>query len=313
MLAARRTSTDRLEVLEVPRPEAADADEVIVDMLYAAVNPFDAQVLRGKIGPQGKVLTLGSEGTGLLDGELVQVSGGGVGAVRDGTFASQVAVPRTSIKPLATGIDPKAAATVGVAGKTAWRAVHQLAQVSATDVVLVLGASGGVGTFAAQLARSTGARVLAHTGSDAKSGRLQELGLEAVVAAGADALRAAVAGQDVSVVLDPLGGDYLSSILELLVPGARMVNYGVLAGAVARFDLGVFYGRGLKLIGTSGSTTPPADREAALTGATAAIASGQVVVDVEVLPLSAAPQAFERLAAREVQGKLLLDTSSAVE
>lgn len=312
MLAARRTSTDHLEVLEVPHP-VVGTDEVIVDMLYAAVNPFDAQVLRGKIGPQGKILTLGSEGTGLLEGKLVQVSGGGVGAVRDGTFANQVAVPRSSVKLLADDIDPRMAATVGVAGKTAWRVVHQLAQVSVNDVVLVLGASGGVGTFAAQLAQSTGARVLAHTGSQAKSARLQELGLQPVVAAGPAELRAAIAGKDVSVVLDPLGGDYLSSVLELLVPGARMVNYGVLAGAVTRFDLGVFYGRGLKLIGTSGSTTPAAEREAALTGVTAAVAEGRVVVDVDVLPLSAAPQAFERLSARGVQGKLLLDTSSTVE
>ena len=305
MRAVRRTSPGTVEVREVEAGNPGPG-EVLVDVEYAGVNPFDAQVLRGEIGPDPAAeLTLGAEATGRLDGRLVLVSGG-VGAARDGTFAAQVVVPEASVHDLPQDADPRAVATVGVAGKTAWRAVHQLARVTADDVVLVLGAAGGVGAFAAQLARNAGATVLAHTGSAGKADRLAGLDVEPLVGADAAAVVDAVRDRGVSVVLDPLGGDYVSSLLPVLAPGARVVTYGVLAGRTTTVDLGVLYGRGVQVLGTSGGSTPPADGAAALAGALDAVVSGKVRVEVEVLPLEDGPTAFQRLAGRSVVGKLLL-------
>lgn len=308
MLAARRTALGKLDIVEVNDPLVAE-DEVEVEMRLASVNPFDAQVLRGQIGDPTKLITLGAEGIGLLDGQPVHVSGGGLGAGRDGTYAEKVAVPRGAVREVPSGVSLQAAATVGVAGKTAWRAVHQLARLQDDDVVLVLGASGGVGTFAAQLARLTGAAVLAHTGAESKAERLRRLGLEVVVAADPADLRDAVKDRAVTVVLDPLGGDFTSSIVDVLRPAARIVSYGVLAGAETHLNLATLYGRGLQLLGTSGGTTPPGEARDALDGALKAVATGDVAVDVEILPLESARHALERLARREVHGKLLLDTS----
>ncbi|MFC7495988.1 MULTISPECIES: quinone oxidoreductase family protein [unclassified Nocardioides] len=305
MRAVRRISPGIVEVRDVEARTPAPG-EVLVDVEYAGVNPFDAQVLRGEIGPDPAAeLTLGAEASGRVDGRLVLVSGG-VGAARDGTFAAQVVVPESSVHTLPQDADARAVATVGVAGKTAWRAVHQLARVTADDVVLVLGSAGGVGAFAAQLARNAGATVLAHTGSAGKADHLAGLGAEPVVGADPGAVVAAVRDRAVSVVLDPLGGDYVSSLLPVLAPGARVVTYGVLAGRTTTIDLGVLYGRGIQLHGTSGGTTSPQEAAGALTGALDAVVTGAVRVDHEALPLEDGPQAFARLAERSVLGKLLL-------
>jgi NADPH2:quinone reductase len=303
--AVRRTSPGTVEVCDV-EVGTAGSGEVLVDVEYAGVNPFDAQVLRGEIGPNpNDVLTLGAEACGRLDGRLVLVSGS-VGAARDGTFAAQVVVPESSVLEVPQDADPRAVATVGVAGRTAWRAVHQLARVTAEDVVLVLGAAGGVGSFASQLARNTGATVLGHTGSAHKARHLVGLGVEPLVGADAVAVVTAVRDRGISVVLDPLGGDYVSSLLPVLAPSARVVTYGVLAGRTTTIDLAVLYGRGVQVLGTSGGSAPQAENAAALVGALEAVVRGAVRVDHTVLPLEDAPAALDRLASRSVVGKLLL-------
>lgn len=306
MTALRRTSPGQLEKQQVTAPQGAGEDEVLVEMAYASVNPFDAQVLRGEIGDPQRVLTLGAEGAGRIDGKPVQVSGGGLGVARDGTFAPTVLAPRSAIRFLPEGADLARAATVGVAGKTAWRAIHQLADVGPEDAVLVLGASGGVGSFAAQLARSTGARVIAHTGNAAKSDRLTGFDVEPLVADSPEAVVEGVSEHGVTVVLDPLGGDYVTSLLPVLAPSARVVTYGVLSGRTSTINLATLYGKGIQILGTSGGTTRPEDAESALEGALAAVLEGRVAVDHETLDIQDGTRAFDRLAQRDVSGKLLL-------
>lgn len=306
MQAIVRIEPGVAQVREVAEPVAGDG--VLVQMRYAAVNPFDAQVLRGEIGADpSRELILGAEGAGTVNGAWVHVSGGGLGVARDGTFAELITVPESSVHALPAGIDPRAAATVGVAGKTAWRAVRQLANVGPDDVVLVLGATGGVGTFALQLASACGAVVLAHTGASDKSASLARYADDVLVAQTPDELAALVAGRDVSVVLDPLGGDYLARLLPVLAPRARAITYGVLAGRTTTLDLGTLYAKGITVLGTSGGTTPPAEAAAALDGVLAAVAARDLVIDTELIPLADGLSAFERLAARAVSGKLLLE------
>lgn len=278
MRAFQRVSAGRAELREVERPMPTEI-EVVVDLLYCGVNPFDMQVLRGEIGRvTGDPLTLGSEATGLLDGRLVQVSGGGLGAALHGTFAEQVVVPRASVKPLPGDADPRAAATIGVAGKTAWRAVHQLANVGKDDVVLILGAGGGVGLFAAQLAKAAGAVVLAQTANAERAHRLAELDLEPIFGPDPDAVAQRVANRGVSVVLDPLGGSYLAQVIPVLTPGATAVVYGALAGTTAPIPIDLLYKKGIAILGTAGGVTSADDAEAALEGALAAVLGGRVVV-----------------------------------
>lgn len=205
MRAARRIALGKARVEETSLAAPGPA-ELVVDVLHAAVNPFDLQVLDGDIGPGTMPLTLGAECVGRLDGDLVLVSGSGLGSSRDGTFAEQVVVPRAAVRRLPEAADPILAATVGIAGSTGWRIVHELAQTTAGDVVIVLGSSGGVGMFAAQFARATGARVVAQAGTRAKAEILEELGLETVVAADPRSLVDGLGTIRPSVVLDPWVG-----------------------------------------------------------------------------------------------------------
>lgn len=306
MQAVRRIRPGKAAVVDVDPLEPAE-DEVVVDIAYAGVNPFDLQVLRGEIGARpDSPLTLGAEATGWVNGRLVLVSGCGLGATRDGTFATRVVAPVTAVRELPVCADTRTAAVVGVAGKTAWRAVHQLAEVVAGDVVLVLGASGGVGGIAAQLAREAGAEVLAHTASPEKSAPLADLQLKPLVATTAAEVAEAIRGHEVNVVLDPLGGDYVATLLSHLALGARIVTYGVLAGRTGTLDLGVLYGRGIRLLGTSGGATPQLESAEALDGALHAVLDGRVRVMHEEFSMADALRAFSRLTDRSVVGKLLL-------
>lgn len=306
MRAVRRIRPGVVEVTDVGVSRPLD-DEVLVEVEYAGVNPFDVQVSRGEIGPRPDVpLTLGAEATGLVDGRLVLVTGGGLGSARDGTFAARAVVAAASVHEVPADADPIAVATVGVAGRTAWRAVHQLAGVTSADTVLVLGASGGVGEFAAQLARNVGATVIAPTGSPEKADRLRALGIEPLVAAGPGPVVDRVRERGVTVMLDPLGGCYFSDLLPVLAPAARVVTYGVLAGRITTLDLGVVYGRGIRVLGTSGGTTPAGEAATALTGALREVIDGRVRIDCEVVALEDGATAFARLASRTVMGKLLL-------
>lgn len=303
MLAIRRTPDNELEVVEVEKPTPG-AGEVLVQVAYASVNPFDLQVLAGGIGSGGS-MTLGAEATGYVDGAPVHVSGSGLGSTRDGTFAPWVVVPASAVRPLNPDADLIASSCVGVAGKTAWRAVNQLAAVSSKDTVLVLGATGGVGTFAAQFARNSGADVIAQTGSPDKMAYLTSMGFESVLG-DAHSLPAQLTHARVSVVLDPLGGEYIANLFEVVEPGARFVTYGVLAGSAATFDLATLYARALRIIGTSGKATPPEEAATALTESLNALGHGRVSLKVRTMPFADAARAFGLVRTGQVEGKIVL-------
>ncbi len=91
--------------------------------------------------------TLGTEGAGTTDGCPVMARGLGIGTTRDGLWATAAVVPRAALIDVPGGVDLAAAAAMGVAGVTAWRVVTELAQVKPDDTVLVLGATGGVGSI----------------------------------------------------------------------------------------------------------------------------------------------------------------------
>ena len=99
------------------------------------------------------------------------MAGEGLGAARDGVWAQAAVVPRLAVVELPEGVAPRAAAAMGIAGLTALNCVRHVAAVTAEDRVVVLGASGGVGSMIVSLARSAGATVWGQTGSAAKAGR----------------------------------------------------------------------------------------------------------------------------------------------
>lgn len=290
----------------------APADEVLVEMSYAGVNPIDRYIVLGRFAPDAPLpRTVGVEGVGTVDGRLVVVHGTGVAITREGLWATAARVPLEATVPVPGGVDPKSAATIGVAGATAWKTVHDLAQVRAEDRVLVLGASGGVGTMIVSLLRTSGAIVWGQTGRQEKVATIEAAGASrAVVVATPQTLGDAVRALRPTVVFDPLGGGFTGAAIDALETRGRLVVFGTSAGTDGEIPLQALYRKGLRVLGYGGRAEPAESVRDAVHHALEAVRDGRldVVVD-EVVPLDGVNEAMDRIARREVEGKLLLSCS----
>jgi NADPH2:quinone reductase len=289
---------------------AAPADhEVVVEMAYGGVNPVDRYVAEGRMAPDAPLpRTLGLEGAGRVDGRPVLVQGRGLGAQRDGTWAERIVAPRGALTDIPAGVDLAEAAAMGVAGTTAWRTATDLGRVTAGDRVLVLGASGGVGSILVSLCRSLGARVWGQTGNPSKAGFVTGLGAEEVVTAAAPELAAAVEPLAPTVVFDALGDGFTAAAIEALGPFGRLVSFGVSAGPMAEVNMQSVYRKGLTIYGYGGLIEPEERAAAGKAAALAALADGRLrVVVAEVLPLGRVNDALAALVDRTVAGKIVLD------
>ena len=300
-----------LQLEDLPDPVPASG-EVLVDITHASVNPLDIWVTRGAPGTAAKNLPWipGTEAAGMHNGLPVLVRGGGIGVIRQGLYATRAAVPTSCLLELPEGTDPIAAAGVGVAGITAWHCVHTRGGCTAADRVLVLGASGGVGSFAVQIAKATGATVWGQTTNAAKAEGVTAHGADRVVVAEADALLEAAADLKPTVVIDGLGGTFTVASVNLLENLGRLVLYGASASDDIPLSSRGFYRKGLTLLGYSGLVETPQQSAVVLGDLLGQVRSGALSVPTQVLPLSAAADAHRRILAREVEGKLVLDTNA---
>jgi len=299
----------RPQVDDVPEPEAGDG-EVVVEMAFASVNPLDVWVSRGSPGAAAQNLpwTPLSEGTGFVDGEPVLVRGGGLGVARPGLARERAAVPATSVQRVPAGLDLRQVAGLPVPGVTAWNAVHTKGQVTAADRVLVLGASGGVGSMAVQLAKAAGARVWGQTSNADKAGGIEALGADEVVVAGASDLAEAAAALEPTVVLDPLGGAFTDQAAAVLAPHGRLVVYGTSNDEMVTVNLRRLYRKGITLYGYSGLVEPAERQQQVLDELFALLAAGRLHVPIgAVLPLGSLGEAWDRILGRRVEGKIVID------
>ncbi|MFD9702821.1 NADP-dependent oxidoreductase [Lentzea sp. NPDC059081] len=150
-----------LELVELPEPEPGPG-ELEVRLLAASVNPFDRKVVDGMFRGSGEhrfPLVPGTDGAGEVIGSGETIFGTFFHhPVGIGTYAEYVTVPATNaLAPIPEGLDPAVAAALPTAGMTAVQLVEALGD---AESVLIVGASGGVGSFAVQVARAAGKRVI---------------------------------------------------------------------------------------------------------------------------------------------------------
>jgi NADPH2:quinone reductase len=300
-----------VEEVEVPSP---GADEVVVEMAYAGVNPVDRYTAEGRVAPDGPLpRTLGMEGAGRRadDGRPVLIQGGGLGTTRDGAWAERVVAPSAAVTDIPAGVDLTQAAAMGVAGVTAWHTATEQARVTADDRVLVLGASGGVGSILVSLCSSLGARVWGQSGNPDKAAFITSLGAEEVVTSGPGELTAAAEPLAPTVVFDALGDGFSGAAIEALAPFGRLVSFGVSAGPMAELNMQMLYRKGLTVYGYGGLIESVERMAAGKAAALAALADGRLkVVVADVLPLGRVNDAFAALVERGVTGKIVLDVSA---
>jgi NADPH:quinone reductase len=295
----------QVEEVELPAPGPSDA---VVSMAFAGVNPIDRYVALGRVQPDAPLpRILGREGAGHLDGRPVVVLGSAVGLSRDGVFTETAVVPADSVVEIPEGLDLARAAAMGVAGITAWTSVHDLARVGGDDRVLVLGATGGVGSTIVSMARATGAEVWGQTGNPGKAERLAGQGADRTVVVDAAGLLDAVRELAPTAVFDPLGGGFTGAAIEALSPTGRLVSFGTSADPRVQLNMQSVYRKSITIHGYGGLIEPLDRLHATLREAMEALAAGrfQLAID-DVLPLDDVNEAFRRLEHREVNGKLVL-------
>lgn len=217
---------------EVPDPAHGDHD-VVVGVGAYAVNRGELTLLADRSDGwmpgqdvAGVVVQPAADGSGPQEGTRV------VGIADQGAWSERVAVPAHRVAPIPDDVSFAQAASLPVAGLTALRALRVGGSVLGRPV-LVTGASGGVGSFAVQLAVAAGARVTALVSGPHRVAEVDGLGATQVVTA----LDEHVGPFDLA--LDGVGGDVLPDVVHRLAPGGTVVAYGV-AGGRTRSELAFF-------------------------------------------------------------------------
>jgi NADPH:quinone reductase-like Zn-dependent oxidoreductase len=211
---------------------------------------------------------------------------------RNGSAAEYLAVAATDVAPKPKTLDFEQAATVPLAGLTAWQALFDHGKLTAKQRVLIHGAAGGVGIFAVQLAHWKGARVIA-TASAGNADFVRELGADEVIDYAKDKFEEVV--KDIDLVLDTVGGDVFERSKLVLSPTGLLVTIVEIvppedAGGPKREIFFIVEPNRVELIELG-----------------RLIDSGKVKTTIaEVFPLEQAEQAFERGLAGHVRGKIVL-------
>ncbi|WP_125264632.1 NADP-dependent oxidoreductase [Streptomyces alboflavus] len=227
---------DVLEYGDVRDPKVGP-DSVLVKVRAAALNPVDHKCREGYLDAvldavfpvipawdvAGVVVQPGAAAPEFAVGDEV------IGYVREdflsrGTLAEYVAAPVRTLARKPRNLTFEEAAGLPLAGLTAYQVITKALSVTDGDVVLVHAAAGGVGTFAVQLARHAGARVIG-TASERNHAYLRDLGAEPVVYGdGLGGRVRALAPEGVDAAFDTIGGDTLKLSADLLAPGGRLAS-----------------------------------------------------------------------------------------
>ncbi|HEU5301169.1 MAG TPA: NADPH:quinone oxidoreductase family protein [Acidimicrobiia bacterium] len=306
-----------VESIELPDPGAG---EVLVEVHAAAVNFPDVLIVANEYQiPAPLPFTPGSELAGVVAtvGEGVDDLAPGdhvFGQVFVGAFAERIVMPAASLQRIPSGIDAASAAAFGVAYTTAYHSLRTIADVQPGNWVLVLGAAGGVGLAAVEVAAALGARVIAAASSPEKLEQCRAKGATEVIDYEREDLKNRskdISGGGVDVVIDPVGGAYTEPALRATRWGGRYVIVGFAAGDIPKIpaNLILLKGpivRGFTLQGIA--QFAPRERERDLAELFELLRTGAVRPHVsKVFGLDDVEQAMAEVAERKVIGKVVID------
>ena len=216
---------------EMPDPQLQE-DDVLVQVHAAGVNPLDSKIAHGEfklILPYRLPLILGNDFAGVVvrvgsrvrrfePGDEVYAR---PDADRIGAFAQFIAIREDSLAIKPKDLTMEEAASIPLVGLTAWQALIEKANLKQGQKVLIHAGSGGVGTFAIQLAKHVGA-IVATTTSAANLDWVKALGADIVIDYTKDDFATIL--RDYDVVLNSLGGDVLEKSLQVLGPGGKLIS-----------------------------------------------------------------------------------------
>jgi putative PIG3 family NAD(P)H quinone oxidoreductase len=294
-----------------PRPERG---EVLIEVTAAGLNRADVHQRQGFYDPppgappypgmeaSGVVVEIGEDVEHFTPGDEVcaLLAGGG--------YAERVAVPWQQVMPVPEGVRLVEAAALPEVACTVWSNVFMTARLRRGETLLVHGGASGIGTFAIQLAKAFGSRVVTTAGSEAKLSRLKELGADEAINYHEEDFAERVTAD---VILDIMGAKYLSSNIRALRTGGRLVIIGLQGGAKAELDLGALLTKRAAVHGTTLRPRSVDEKGVIVRGVVdnvwPLVSAGAVrpVVYAEV-PMAQAAEAHRLLESGEHIGKILL-------
>ena len=306
-----------LRAADVPLPEPGPG-EVRVRLKAAAVNFPDILMIQGKYQFKPPLpFPPGMEGSGLVDAvgdgvDSVSVGQAVVLGARYGTFAEAIVVPAAAVRLKPERLGFEAAAAYPAAYLTAYVALVRRGGLQAGDVLLVHGASGGVGLAAVDLGKGLGATVIATTGRPEKMEALRAAGADHVLPAPGfrDAVKDLTGGRGADVIYDPVGGDVFDESVRCIAFDGRLLVIGFTSGRIPSVAVNMPLIKGFSVVGVRageyGRVFPDRGREN-IAAVDALAAEGRIIPRVDAaLPLDEAVPALRRLLDRQVVGKLVL-------
>ena len=324
---------------------APGRDEVLVEIQAGALNHLDIWTRRGLPGVDLEMPHIpGSDGAGVVadvgdgvsrfeEGDRVALSAGvgGEGYELDhggdptlspgfhiigehvrGVHAEYAALPASNLVPVPDHVDWETAAAAPLVFQTAWRMLISRAELKPSESILVLGASGGVGHAAVQIADHTGAEVYATASTDQKLEYAREIGADHTINYESDdfaaEIREMTGGRGVDVVVDHIGAATWQNSLKALTKGGRVVTCGATTGGSPETDINRIFWNQLEIIGSTMAT--PAETQEVLD----LVWAGELEPRIrEVLPMSEIQRAHEIIEEREGFGKVVVKPDSVYD
>ncbi|GAB6880204.1 zinc-binding dehydrogenase [Halorubrum gandharaense] len=332
---------DVIDYGEYPDPDP-DRNEVLVDVKAGALNHLDVWTRRGLPGidlemphvpgsdAAGIVEAVGEDVTRFEPGDRVAVSAGVscgecefcrdgeaslcasyhiIGEHVPGVHSEKTAVPEANLVPVPDGVDWEVAGSASLVFQTAWRMLQTRADIEAGETVLVLGASGGVGHAAVQIADHAGCEVFATASTEAKLRYAEECGADHAINYEENDFAAEIGEltgkRGVDVVVDHVGEATYPDSLKSMAKGGRLVTCGATTGPNPGAGLNRIFWNQLSVLGSTMATPGEVDDVLEL------VWDGTFEPRVrETLPMSEAARAHELLENREGFGKVVVKPDS---
>jgi NADPH2:quinone reductase len=314
-----------LRLAEVPEP-VPGAGEVVLRVEFAALNPADAYLAKAQYPAKpplphvlgrdgvGQIVAVGPRASSHAVGQMRSILRGEVGVSRWGTLAELVAVPVESLVDVPAGWTDEQAAGATLVYLTAYQAISQWEDLPEKSVVLISGASGGVGVAATQLGVAMGHTVIGLSRSEQKRLILQSLGMALALDPSAPGWRKTLAGflgsRKVDLAIDNIAGTLFPELIATLGERGRVSVVGRLAGEVPNFNTASLFFRRIRIGGVAVGAYTNSESRAAWTRVLDLLSrtGARPLVD-QIFDFADLPAAFERLE-RGPMGKVLVRVNS---
>jgi len=236
---------DKLVVADIAAPTPKPG-QVLIAVKAAAMNFPDFLIIQGKYQMRPDLpFTPGGEGAGIIEAvgdgvDNLQVGDRVLFNNQTGAFAEKVTAFAPMVLKIPDAMDFDTAAAMTITYGTSIHGLKQRAELKAGETVLVLGAAGGVGLAAVELAKAMGATVIAAASTDEKLAVCKAAGADILINYSTEDLKTALkatAPKGVDVVYDPVGGDYTEVALRAMAPGGRLLVIGFAAGDIPKLPI----------------------------------------------------------------------------